>query len=230
LHPLTALGWTDARAAELAALEGADLVGARVAAAHRGRLDLLTAAGPLTGRVAGRLRHGASSPEELPAVGDWVAADPATGVVHAVLPRRGGIARAAPDGRSEAQILAANVDVALLLGSLNRDLNVRRLERLLTLAADARAEAVVVLSKADLAADPSERVADVRRALGATVPVVTLSVHAATGLDALAAWLRPGVTAVLLGSSGVGKTTLLNALSDGPPARGARGRAAQARA
>jgi ribosome biogenesis GTPase / thiamine phosphate phosphatase len=230
LHPLTALGWTDDRAAQLAALGRADLVGARVAAAHRGRLDLLTAAGPLAGRSAGRLRHGAASPADLPAVGDWVAADPATGVVHAVLPRRGGIARAAPDGRAEAQILAANVDVALLLGSLNRDLNVRRLERLLTLAADARAEAVVVLSKADLAADPSERVADVRRALGATVPVVTLSVHAATGLDALAAWLRPGVTAVLLGSSGVGKTTLLNALSDGPPARGARGRAAQARA
>ena len=139
--------------------------------------------------------------------------------MHAVLPRRGGIARAAADGKSEAQVLAANVDIALVLGSLNRDLNVRRLERMLTLAADARADAVVVLSKADLDADPPARVADVRLALGATVPVLALSVHAGTGLDALAAWLRPGATTVLLGSSGVGKTTLLNALTGGPPRR-----------
>jgi ribosome biogenesis GTPase len=225
LDRLTALGWTQDRAAQLAALARPDLVGARVAAAHRGRLDLLGPAGPLAGRPAGRLRHAATSPADLPAVGDWVAADPSTGVVHAVLPRRGGIARAAPGGQSQSQVLAANVDVALLVGSLNRDLNIRRLERLLTLAADARAEAVVVLSKADLVADPWAHVADVRLALGATVPVLALSVHAGTGLDALAAWLRPGVTAVLLGSSGTGKTTLLNALSGGPPRRTAEIRA-----
>jgi len=134
-----------------------------------------------------------------------------------VLPRRGGIARAAPGGQSEPQVLAANVDVALIVGSLNRDLNIRRLERMLALAADARADAVVILSKADLAADPWASVTDVRLALGSTVPVIALSVHAGTGMDALDAWLRPGATAVLLGSSGAGKTTLLNALSGGPP-------------
>jgi ribosome biogenesis GTPase len=219
LDPLASLGWTPERAAQLAALDRTDLVPARVAGAHRGRLDLLTAAGPLAGHAAGRLRHAAASAADLPAVGDWVAVDPAGGVVHAVLPRRGGIARADPGGRSEAQVLAANVDVALVLGSLNRDLNVRRLERMLTLAADARAEAVVVLSKADLVSDPWEQVADVRLALGGTVPVLALSVHAGTGLDALAPWLRPGATAVLLGSSGVGKTTLLNAVSGGPERR-----------
>jgi ribosome biogenesis GTPase / thiamine phosphate phosphatase len=224
LDSLTALGWTEDRAAQLAALARPGLVGARVAAAHRGRLDLLGPAGALAGRVAGRLRHAASSAADLPVVGDWVAADPAGGV-HAVLPRRGGIARAQPDGRSEPQVLAANVDVALLIGSLNRDLNVRRLERLLTLAADARAEPVVVLSKADLVTDPWAYVADVRLALGATVPVVAVSVQAGTGMDALAAWLRPGATAVLLGSSGVGKTTLLNALAGGPPRRTAEIRA-----
>lgn len=211
---LAALGWNPERAAQLAALDRTDLVPARVAGAHRGRLVLLAEPGPLAGVVPGRLRHAAASSADLPVVGDWVAVD-AAGVVHAVLPRRGGIARAAPDGRAEAQVLAANVDVALVLGSLNRDLNLRRLERMLTLAADARAEAVVVLSKADLVPDPAVRVADVRLALGATVPVLALSVHAGTGLDALAAWLRPGATAVLLGSSGVGKTTLLNALTGG---------------
>ena len=219
MHPLAVLGWTHERDSQLAALDEPNLIAARVAGANRGRLDLLTAAGPLPGVIAGRLRHEARSPADLPAVGDWVAVDPAGGVVRAVLPRRGGLARAAPDGRSEPQVLAANVDVALVVGSLNRDLNVRRLERMLTLAAEARAEAVVVLSKADLVEDAWAQVADVRLALGGTVPVIAVSVHAGTGLDALQAWLRPGATAVLLGSSGVGKTTLLNALGDGPERR-----------
>jgi ribosome biogenesis GTPase len=219
------LGWTSERAAQLAALDRPELVGARVAAAHRGRLDLLGPDGPLAGRVAGRLRHAATSPADLPAVGDWAAVDPGAGVVHAVLPRRGGIARADPGGQSQSQVLAANVDVALIVGSLNRDLNIRRLERLLALAADARADAVVVLSKADLVADPWSYVTDVRLALGSTVPVIALSVVAGSGLDALGAWLRPGATAVLLGSSGAGKTTLLNALSGGPPRRTAEIRA-----
>jgi ribosome biogenesis GTPase / thiamine phosphate phosphatase len=215
LDPLEVLGWTPERAAQLAALGQSELIPARVAGASHGHLNLLTGSGPLAGVVAGRLRHDAASPADLPAVGDWVAVEATGGVVRAVLPRRGGIARAAPDGRAEAQVLAANVDVALVLGSLNLDLNVRRLERMLTLAADARAEAVVVLSKADLVPDPWARVADVRLALGGTVPVVAISVHAGSGLDALSAWLRPGATSVLLGSSGVGKTTLLNSLTGG---------------
>ena len=87
-------------------------------------------------------------------------------------------------------MLAANVDVALVVGSLNRDLNLRRLERFLALAADAEAEAVVVLSKADLDPDPAARALDVRAALGGTVPVLAISVVDGTGLDALGAWLR----------------------------------------
>ena len=222
---MQSLGWTPERAVQLAALDRPGLVGARVASAHRGRLDLLGPDGPIAGRVPGRLRHAAVTPADLPAVGDWVAVDPDSGTVHAVLPRRGGITRATPGGQSYAQVLAANVDVALIVGSLNRDLNIRRIERMLALAADARADAVVVLSKADLVADPWAQVTDVRLALGATVPVIALSVHAGTGMDALGAWLRPGATAVLLGSSGAGKTTLLNALSGGPPRKTAEIRA-----
>jgi ribosome biogenesis GTPase / thiamine phosphate phosphatase len=209
---LSPLGWNPRLDAALAALDRPDLVPARVAAAHRGRLELATAAGPLAGAPSGRLIHGAATAADLPAVGDWVAADPASGVVHALLPRRGGIARAAADGRAEPQVIAANVDVALVVGSLNRDFNLRRLERFLTLAADAEADAVVVLSKADLSPDPAGAALDVRAALGGTVPVIAISVVDGTGLDALGAWLQPGRTAVLLGSSGVGKTTLLNHL------------------
>ena len=218
LHPdgaLAVLGWTPALDAAFAALGRPDLIPARVAAVHRGRLDLASATGPLAGASSGRMRHDAATAAELPAVGDWVGADPDSGVVHVLLPRRGGIARAAGDGRAEPQVLAANVDVALVVGSLNRDFNLRRLERFLTLAADAEAESVVLLSKADLDPDPAARALDVRAALGGTVPVLAVSVVDGTGLDALGAWLRPGRTAVLLGSSGVGKTTLLNHLTGG---------------
>ena len=224
---LAALGWTPRLDAAFAALGRSELIAARVAAVHRGRLELLAARlgakppagdelarqGELTGAPSGRMTHAAATAADLPAVGDWVAADPESGVVHALLPRRGGIARAAGDGRAEPQVLAANVDLALVVGSLNRDLNVRRLERFLTLAADAEAEALVVLSKADLSDDPAGQALDVRAALGGSVPVLAISVVDGTGMDALEAWLQPGRTSVLLGSSGVGKTTLLNRLT-----------------
>ena len=225
MHPLTALGWTEDRAAQLAALDRTDLVPARVAAAHRGRLDLLAAAGPLAGRISGRLRHAATRQADLPGR-------------RRLGRRRSGERRRARGAAAPRRHLARRP------GRPRRGAGARRQRRrraaarvaeprpqhpppgaLLTLAADARAEAVVVLSKADLVPDPWEQVADVRLALGATVPVVAISTHAGTGLDALGAWLRPGATAVLLGSSGVGKTTLLNALGDGPPRRTAEIRA-----
>jgi ribosome biogenesis GTPase len=212
---LAALGWTPRLDAAFAALGRSELIPARVAAVHRGRLELLSADGALSGAPSGRMTYAAATAADLPATGDWVAADRECGVVHALLPRKGGIARAAGAGRAEPQVLAANVDLALVVGSLNRDLNLRRLERFLTLAADAEAEALVVLSKADLSPDPDGQVLDVRTALGGSVPVLALSVVDGTGLAALGAWLEPGRTAVLLGSSGVGKTTLLNHLTGG---------------
>ena len=210
---LAALGWTPRLDAAFAVLARPDLIPARVVAVHRARLDLATAGGALTGAPSGRLTHAAGTAAALPAVGDWVAADAGSGVVHALLPRRGGIARAAGDGRSQPQVLAANVDLALVLGSLNRDFNLRRLERFLALAADAEAEPVLVLTKADLSPDPAGAVLDVRAALGGTVPVLAVSVVDGSGIDALRGRLTPGRTAVMLGSSGVGKTTLLNHLT-----------------
>jgi len=200
---------------------------ARVAAVHRGGLELITETGPRAGFVTGRLRHGAAS-ADLPEVGDWVTCDPESGAVHAVRERTSALVRAAKDGRA-AQILAANVDVVVVVASLTRELNLGRIERMLTLAADAPADAVVVLSKADLVADPAAQVAEVRAALGGAVPVLPVSSVDGSGLDAVAALLGPGVTGVLLGASGVGKTSLLNALTGGerdrPDSRGRRPRA-----
>jgi ribosome biogenesis GTPase len=192
---------------------------ARVAAVHRGGLELITPAGPRAGFVTGRLRHTAAGPLDLPAVGDWVACDPESGAVHAVRSRKSALVRAARDGR-EPQVLAANVDLVVVVASLTRELSVGRVQRMLTLAADAPASAVVVLSKADLLDDVGSPVASVRTALGGVAPVLPVSTVSGAGLDALGALLGPGVTGVLLGASGVGKTTLLNALAGGSRATG----------
>ncbi len=186
---------------------------ARVAAVHRGGLELITDAGPRAGFATGRLRHDAA-PTDLPAVGDWVTCDPESGAVHSIVERTSALVRAARNGRAP-QVLAANVDLVVVVASLTRELNLGRIQRMLTLAADAPAEAVVVLSKADLDPDPDARVAEVRAALGGVVPVLPVSTVDGTGLDAVASLLGPGVTGVLLGASGVGKTTLLNALAGG---------------
>ena len=201
---------------------------ARVAAVHRGGLELITDAGPRAGFATGRLRHAAAA-ADLPAVGDWVRCDPESGAVHAVVERTSALVRAARNGRAP-QVLAANVDLVVVVASLTREFNLGRVERMLTLAADAPADAVVVLSKADLDPDPGARVAEVRGALGGAVPVLPVSTVDGSGLEAVASLLGPGVTGVLLGASGVGKTTLLNALAGGDrataPVRGAddRGR------
>ena len=193
----------------------AGLIPGRVAVQHRGAYDVLTELGELRCDVAGRLYDESSSPADLPAVGDWVAVaarpDEQGGTVQAVLPRRTKFSRKTAWQAAEEQVLAANVDVVLIVTSLNEDLNLRRLERYLTLAWESGARPVFVLTKADLAADVDAAVQEVE-SIAFGVPVVALSNVTGDGLDALRSHLGPGVTAALLGSSGVGKSTLVNTL------------------
>jgi len=205
---LAALGWASHFASALEALGDGSLLPARVVAADRGRFDLLGADGPLTAALAGRLRH-AAGPGELPVVGDWVAVEPGSATIHHLLERRTVLRRAAPTGAL--QVLAANVDVVLVMSSLNRDLDPRRLEQFVAVAADGGAQPVVVLTKADLLADPSVALARVRPVTRG-VPLVIVSARRGEGLEELEPWLVPGATAALLGASGVGKSTLVNAL------------------
>jgi len=205
---LAALGWASHFASALEALGDGSLLPARVVAADRGRFDLLGADGPLTAALAGRLRH-AAGPGELPVVGDWVAVEPDPATIHHLLERRTVLRRAAPTGAL--QVLAANVDVVLVMSSLNRDLDPRRLEQFVAVAADGGAQPVVVLTKADLLADPSVALARVRPVTRG-VPLVIVSARRGEGLEELEPWLVPGATAALLGASGVGKSTLVNAL------------------
>ena len=216
---LAGLGWDPAWQAAFAPI-GDGLIAARVVGAHRGTWEVALGGpgAPLEARATGRLRHEAG-PAELPVVGDWVAVDarPDEGAasVHVVLPRRTQLRRRAPaDYGAPFQVLAANVDVVAVATSLNRDLNVRRVERFLTAAWESGARPVVVLTKVDLARDPVEvAIAEAQlEEVAAGVPVVATSAISGEGLDAVRAFLGPGRTVALVGSSGVGKSTLANAL------------------
>ena len=214
---LESLGWDEDRAAAFEPSAGDGRVPARVTAEHRGAYEVAWGGGPLRAALAGRLRH-AAGPGELPVVGDWVAIHPrpAEGAasIHAVLARRTALTRRAPlDHAVPIQVLAANVDVVLVATSLNRDLNPRRLERYLAVAWESGTRPVIVLTKADLARDPVDiAIAEVAVAeVAAGVDVLTVSAWTGTGLDAVAALAR-GRTVALVGSSGVGKSTLINAL------------------
>ena len=200
-HPLARLGWRDELQNHL---DDPSLIPARVIAVDRGSVVVDAGSGPWRAPLAGRLRRRSATP----ATGDFVAALP-DGPVRAVLPRRGVIARREEGGR--AQVLAANVDLALLATSPNRDLNPRRLARFLAITARGAVEAVVLLTKADLVDDPDSVAAEVEAGLDGT-PVLPVSAHDGRGVDAVRALLEPRRTAVLLGTSGVGKSTLLNVL------------------
>lgn len=207
-------GWNSRLAAAAAPHLEAGLVPMRIAREDRDRYTVLDAAGERPAVLAGRLRHDSTRLADLPAVGDWVmaraeAAGPAA--IVAVLPRAGVFARKVAGETTDEQVVAANVEAVFLVCGLDGDFNPRRIERYLAAAWESGAQPVVVLNKVDVAEDREARVAEAV-AVAPGVPVVAVSALEASGLDALAPWLMPGHTIALLGSSGVGKSTLANAL------------------
>ena len=186
----------------------------RVIAQQRGLYRIATAEGERMAGVSGRLRHEALSPSDYPAVGDFVLADTQTGgdaVIRSVLPRRSSFVRRAAGDSHQEQVVAANVDTVFLCMSLNRDFSLRRLERDLAVAWESGASPVVVLTKADLCADTRRYALEAER-VAVGVPVLVTASLAEDGLDALAPYLRPGRTVAFIGSSGVGKSTMINRL------------------
>jgi ribosome biogenesis GTPase len=171
--------------------------------------------GELEAVVSGRLKHHASSRSELPAVGDWVAVrQPSSerrGSIVAVLPRRSRFSRKLAGHVTDEQVVAANVNVVFIVMGLDPDFNIRRLERYLLLARESGAAPVILLTKPDLAADAPAR-AEAVAALAADTPVHVLSPKFNEGIGQVAHYLTPGRTGALLGSSGVGKTTIINRL------------------
>jgi ribosome biogenesis GTPase len=216
LTELAALGWNDRLSGQYEPHAADGVVAGRVSIQHRGAYDVLTELGELRCEVVRRLVHDAETPAALPVVGDWVVVVPGseegTGTITAVLPRATKFSRKTAWQATEEQVLAANIDVAFLVASMNEDLSLRRLERYLILAWESGARPVIVLTKSDLHDDPAAVVSEVETVSGG-VPVHAISSLAHTGLDAVSSELGPGLTAVLLGSSGVGKSTLVNTLA-----------------
>jgi ribosome biogenesis GTPase / thiamine phosphate phosphatase len=211
---LSHLGWTRFFAERFGphAIDG--LIPGRVAVEHKGAYIVLTGYEEVRAQISGRFRYEADSRADLPAVGDWVALEPTQsgeGIVRAVLERRSKFMRNVAGERVEEQVLAANIDVSFLVAPIDEPVNLRRLERYMTMAWGGGTDPVVVLTKADLSDDVGSRIVEVESA------AIGLPVHAVDALSeeevgALRSYLAGDRTAVFLGSSGVGKSTLVNSL------------------
>ena len=208
------LGWDDRFEAELRACGDGGLRPARVAVAHNAFYQLGTADGEVMAEVAGRLRHRAAGADARPVVGDWVAVRPGangSATIEAVLPRRCCFSRKAAGEPTRRQLVAANIDTVLLVSGLDHDFNLRRIERYLVAIRNSGAAPVLVLNKADLCADSEAR----RAAAAALAPEAPLHVIEALrpgGAEPLRRHLPAGRTGALIGSSGVGKSTIINGL------------------
>ena len=210
---LEALGWTHQRRASFGPHEESGLIPARLV--NDAQHQALSASGPIEVVMQRRAMREADELVGRPAVGDWLALEvvsetPRQGALRQILPRAGTFVRHRPaDGRP--QVLAANVDTAFLVSGLDHDLNLRRVERYLVLAMDGGVTPVVVLNKVDIALDLGRAVAEVHAVAAGTRVIMTSAVDG-TGVDEVRDFLAPGTTACLLGSSGVGKSTLTNAI------------------
>ncbi len=207
-------GWSENLRLAFAPHAHAGHIPGRIVVQQREANLVLTDVGTLSARLSGRLRHEAREAGH-PAAGDWVALSANAGeekaTIHAVLPRRTAFVRRAADSVQTMQVSAANIDVVFVVTSMNADLNPRRLERFLAAAWQSGARPVVVLTKADLCEQPEGKAAEIA-ALAGGCPVVTVSARQGLGLGDLMAHIAPGETCVLIGSSGVGKSTLVNTL------------------
>lgn len=200
---LDSMGWSHSFQLAFESIRQDGWEPARVVEQHRGGYWVWAENGESSVTLAGRFRHHAP---EYPAVGDWVAVQ--SDVIQALLPRRTVLVRAAAGKTSAMQVLAANVDVVFVMTSLNNDFNPRRLERALAIAWESGARPVVLLTKLDLCSDPTPYLERVPPG----VPMHCVSSLTGKGVDLVREHLLPGITVTLLGSSGVGKSSLVNRL------------------
>jgi ribosome biogenesis GTPase len=209
---LDSLGWNARLEIDFLPHRDRGLAAARVAREDRDRYVVLDGSGARAAVLAGRLRHDADA---QPAVGDWVAVrieGDSPAVIVDVLPRASAFVRKVAGETTRSQVVAANVDTVFLVSGLDGDFNPRRIERYLAAAWESGATPVVVLNKADVAGDLEGRITEVEL-VAAGAAVVAIAARDGVGLAALAPWLSPGRTVALIGSSGVGKSTLANALA-----------------
>ncbi|MCU0772120.1 MAG: ribosome small subunit-dependent GTPase A [Verrucomicrobia bacterium] len=209
------LGW-DARWESLLAPQArAGWVPGRVAVEDKHHYQLYAEAGTYTGKVTGKFRSQTRAQSDFPKVGDWVAFEPQPGEgparIHAVLPRATQLARKRKGRETSEQVLVTNVDLAFIVHGLDRELNLRLIERFLVMTREGGVQPVVLLNKTDLDASSTRKVEELRRSIG-TVPVLTTCAVTGRGLHQLELFIQPGRTVVFMGASGVGKSSLINRL------------------
>lgn len=210
---LTSFGWDEFFADHFQPYAADGYTSGRIAVEHKHSYRLYSEWGEVYGEISGKLRHEALDRGDLPVVGDWVVINPSPErvIIHAVLPRKSMFTRKVAGLRTEKQIVASNIDTVFLVTSLNQDFNPRRVERFLIVAWESGARPIVILSKSDLCDDVEERIDEIKAVAG-DVPIHAVSAVRRAGLDQLAQYLKHGQTAAFLGSSGVGKSTLINYL------------------
>lgn len=212
-NDLKSLGWDEFFERHFQPYAANGYAAGRVASEYKHFYCVYSESGKVLGETAGRLRHEALDRGDLPIVGDWVVIRPCSEggkvTIHAVLPRKSKFTRKVAGFRTEQQIVASNIDTVFLVTSLNQDFNPRRVERYLIVAWESGARPVIVLTKSDLCDEIEERIREIRAVAG-DAPIHAVSVVMQEGLDELARYLTRGQTVALLGSSGVGKSTVIN--------------------
>ena len=214
-------GWAPFFAAAFKPWEKSGYLAARVIRGEKNFFRVTSSKGEMTVRFAGKIRHKATDRAGLPVVGDWVVVEPQPnerGIIHALLPRKSSFSRNLPGHRKsrgrqrlEQQVIAANIDLIFIVSGLDRDFNLRRIERYLTLVGSSGAAAVILLNKTDLCDDPAACKSQVEE-IAEQTPVHLCMARDTDQLEFIFRYVKKGQTIALLGSSGVGKSTILNGL------------------
>src|SRR3989339_337981 len=212
---LTELGWNNQFNDSFNAVKSENVFPARVATAQREIYSILSETGEYRAEITGKIRFNAASISDLPVVGDWVMArlspEGNLAVIEAILPRKTKFSRKSPGEITEEQVLVSNIDIVFLVNGLDTDFNLRRIERYLILAVNSGIKPVILLNKTDLCDNLQERVEEVK-SIATGHPIHTLSAANNMGIEFLDEYITKGVTVSFIGSSGVGKSTIINRL------------------
>ena len=215
MKDLEQYGWSATFEEDFSSYRQAGFSAGRISVENREQYLVLTAEGEVSAAVTGKLLYTVDAPSDLPKVGDWVVItlyEPEQkAVIHAVLPRQSRLSRKTANRKSEEQIIVANIDMIFVVQSLDHNFNLSRLERYLVQVRDGGAQPVIILNKADLCPEPAEKIGQVR-AIAPDATILSTSAKTEDGVAAVQAFLRPGLTYAFVGSSGVGKSTLINRL------------------
>ncbi|MBN1348445.1 ribosome small subunit-dependent GTPase A [candidate division KSB1 bacterium] len=212
---LIELGWNEYFESHFQQYKNEGFSPARVAREEKERYLVYSEFGELAAEISGKMLYQSQSISDFPAVGDWVVINPlpadAAAIIHAVLPRKGSFSRKVAGFKTEEQVVAANIDTVFLVSGLDGDYNPRRIERYLSVAWDSGANPVILLNKIDLCSEIDARVSEIE-AIAFGVPIHPVSALEKRGLESLDQYLKTGKTAALVGSSGVGKSSIINSL------------------